>query len=169
MGIKCKVCKEEKDSSFFYKNKTYKSGFMSKCKVCQNAFTSAHSKANPEMLKRIRKKFYAANKEDYAVRAKKARLAKPEMYNSLNAQYQARKIQAMPHWLSSEQKDGISKMYSLAKKLEGLCGISYHVDHIVPLRGDNVCGLHVPWNLQVLAASMNMSKSNKHDPTQDYL
>ena len=53
-------------------------------------------------------------------------------------------------------------MYWLASDLFKVTGEEYHVDHIVPLVGVDVCGLHVPWNLQVLPSDLNLKKGNKH-------
>jgi hypothetical protein len=69
--------------------------------------------------------------------------------------------QATPSWLSEVQKDEINQMHWLARDLEITSGGTYQVDHIVPLRGKNVCGLHVPWNLQILPSDINLSKGNR--------
>lgn len=65
--------------------------------------------------------------------------------------------EASPAWVN---KADIHAIYAEAAKLKRLTGRDYHVDHIVPLKGKNVCGLHVPWNLQVLDAVSNRRKSN---------
>jgi hypothetical protein len=79
-----------------------------------------------------------------------------------NTKRQGLKINATPNWLTEEHNNEIQQFYWLAKDLQAITGETYHVDHIVPLKGENVCGLHVPWNLQVLPADINLSKGNKH-------
>ena len=70
------------------------------------------------------------------------------------AMRRARKLQATPKWLSKEQLEEIKAIYRN-------CPEGYHVDHIMPLKGKDVSGLHVPWNLQYLPGIVNKMKSNK--------
>lgn len=65
----------------------------------------------------------------------------------------------VPPWLTDEHWKQISAFYVEARRLTEETGIVHHVDHIHPLRGKTVSGLHVPWNLQILTAADNMKKS----------
>lgn len=73
----------------------------------------------------------------------------------------ARKKDATPPWLTDRQNQEIISIYKEAARLSVLTRIKHHVDHIIPLKGENVCGLHVPWNLRPLPASENLSKHNR--------
>lgn len=79
---------------------------------------------------------------------------------ALNAKRRATKLNATPKWLTTEDIDAIKDFYVVAQMFKLYTGQEYHVDHIIPLQGKNVCGLHVPWNLQVLSATDNLRKSN---------
>ena len=82
--------------------------------------------------------------------------------NATEARRRSLKQQATPSWVTKDHYAQIKLLYWLAKDLEAVSGEQYHVDHIVPLRNKKVCGLHVPWNLQVLPADINISKGNKY-------
>ena len=73
----------------------------------------------------------------------------------------AAKVLACPKWLSNIDLAKIKSIYKMANNLSKKTGTKHHVDHIVPLQGKDVCGLHVPWNLQVLPAEENLRKYNK--------
>ena len=73
------------------------------------------------------------------------------MINALQAKRRAMKLRATPKFAN------LKKIKEIYKN----CPKGYTVDHIIPLQGNNVCGLHVEWNLQYLTRSENSSKSNK--------
>ena len=86
----------------------------------------------------------------------------------ISAKRRAAKLKATPLWLTAADNILIENFYTRAKKLQEKTGIPYHVDHIVPLQGKNVCGLHVPWNLQVITAEENLKKSNNIEKEISY-
>jgi len=94
---------------------------------------------NREYKNQISKEWQSANKPRRAASEAKRR---------------SRKLNATPPWLTEEDHRNILKIYEYAATL------GYHVDHIVPLQGKKVCGLHVPWNLQPLSPKENMIKHN---------
>lgn len=69
--------------------------------------------------------------------------------------------EATPKWLSKAQKATMRELYKMAITMTQTTGEQYVVDHIVPLRSHEVCGLHVPWNLRVITQEENLKKSNK--------
>jgi Tfp pilus assembly protein PilE len=122
------------------------------------------------------KKQYAQNPEKFKTRAinwrnknpekakevnKKSRAKSRAKLNALQVVRNASKLNATPAWLTKEQKRHIELFYEMSKRTSERSGFKCHVDHIVPLKGKNVCGLHVPWNLQVVSASYNSMKKNR--------
>jgi hypothetical protein len=90
----------------------------------------------------------------------------PDYYKSLVNARRRRFRDATPKWLTAEHKMEIRMKYRLAIEMSRRLGVLYVVDHITPLQGEEVCGLHVPWNMEVITQEENLKKSNKLvDPT----
>jgi hypothetical protein len=180
----CSKCKEHRPFEDFYKNKTAKDGLQSYCKPCKKADSKKYREEtgydakyylenaerqkersrqyrldNPEYHKKYNSEYYSKHSETLKVKSSKWAKENRAKANANKAKYKADKRRATPSWSNPED---ISAMYLLAKKINDLTGSNLQVDHIIPLRGKNVCGLHVVENLQLLAAPLNLSKSNKH-------
>lgn len=85
--------------------------------------------------------------------------------NSYAKAYKTAKTKACPDWVRSDCDFMwlIEEAYELADVRSKMFGFAWHVDHVVPLRGRRVSGLHVPWNLAVIPGSLNCSKQNKFE------
>ena len=140
------------------------------CKVCAREAGRKSYAENPERFAQASRKWRTQNPE-YAEENRDRINANSQAYRlrnlskaaRLRAQYRARKKQAEPSWLTARHHTEIAAFYDLAALRTRQTGESYEVDHIVPLSGDNVCGLHVPWNLQVIPQAVNRRKSNLTD------
>ena len=113
---------------------------------------------NREAERRRGQDYYKRNKDSEKERNRRWRNNNRGKYNAIAANRRSAKLQRTPAWADH---DAIARVYAQAKLAEAVTGLSYHVDHIVPLQGENVSGLHVSWNLQILEAEDNISKGNK--------
>ena len=120
-----------------------------------------YNEKNKEKLSKQRKGYREVHLKDKADYDKVYRKNNRGKLNALSAKRHASKLLRTPKWLTRDQIKEIQSFYTLTKELQWLSEEVLHVDHIVPLQGKNVSDLHVPWNLQILPRSSNLSKSNK--------
>jgi hypothetical protein len=176
----CSKCNKFKFLEDFHKANDRLTGVVSACKDCCKDYYEENSdkiikrnteyrENNPEKAQESYEKHYEKNANKYLENAKRWSSENPEKrkeiekrYSKRNpgakaartASYRARKKQAQPNWLTEKQLEQIKQIY-----IDRPAG--HHVDHIVPIAGDNVCGLHVPWNLAYLPEYQNESKGNR--------
>jgi hypothetical protein len=125
-------------------------------------------KNNPEYIEKI-SEYGRIRYSDPTIKSKAAERQKlyaltPEgraKNNALAAKRRAIKKQATPSWLNEKQFKEIDDIYLKCITITIETGIRHDVDHIVPLQGKTVCGLHVPWNLRIITEKDNQIKHNK--------
>ena len=100
------------------------------------------------------------NPEKAKAKASKYRKTHKEKVNARNTKRRADKLNRTPSWLTEDDLWIIKEFYDMAILRTKATNIKHHVDHIIPLKGKNVSGLHVPNNLQVITASENVRKNN---------
>ena len=137
---KCANCKVIKDISMYGQDKSRYYGISQSCYGC-------------DALKG--RKYLSLNKDTCANRSREHYLSNKNNYLARNAHRRALKLKATPTWAN------LAKI----KEIYNNCPKDYHVDHIIPLKGDLVSGLHVESNLQYLTAKENLQKSNKYSPS----
>jgi hypothetical protein len=173
----CSKCKEAKEISAFSKDAQKIDGLNSQCSVCKSVLNKSWYARNSERHNEKQQIYKKNNALRILQQAKEYRVKNKKEVNARVAQWQkenldkcafytskrrAAQAAATPAWLSEEQLTLIQEFYSMAKELETVFPWKQHVDHITPINGKNVCGLNVPWNLQILSKQANLQKGNKH-------
>lgn len=154
------------------------------CALCGVNIT--HMRSDALFCSRVHKRIQADKKRNFAIeyaknRDRKRKLGKQYYYadvdhtrqkqrewqrNNLQifalntAKRRAAKIKRSPTWLTEDDKWLIKEIYDLATVRSKHFGFSWHVDHIIPLQGKTVSGLHVPQNMQVIPGVHNIAKHN---------
>lgn len=106
------------------------------CKTCRSNYDT--SEPRKEKNRKNQKVYYTHNKL---------------YFRQKHARYRAQILRACPEWTNLEE----------IKHIYDNCPEGYHVDHIIPLKGKYICGLHIPINLQYLSIADNCSKGNYHE------
>ena len=126
-----------------------------------------------EAGKEAKREYYEKNKDKVIARAQarsvetvrlykyKYKAKNPDLYRA-HVNFRRRRFRdATPKWLTKEDKRAIRQLYIDAMTVTRITGVPYVVDHIIPLLGETVSGLHVPQNLQVMTREENLKKSNQ--------
>ena len=145
------------------------------CLTCRQAAVQVWRNKNPEQVMKHNqtqytrfadklvarsRTYYAAHREELCVQKQEYQRKNLHVYARIGAKRKAAKIKRTPVWLTSDDHWMIEQAYELAAVRTKMFGFAWHVDHIVPLQGKLVSGLHAPNNLRVIPGAENIRKSN---------
>lgn len=165
----CRGCGIVKPLEAYNFHPDMKDGRLNHCKSCRSGYLSTWKDKNPgayanwiaENRERKRKGFSQwrlINKDRCAKNFARWAKENPGRLAAKSMKRHAAKLKATVPWANHAAIRGI---YREAAALTRATGEPHHVDHIVPLQGKNVCGLHCEQNLQILTRFQNISKHNR--------
>jgi hypothetical protein len=191
LNSECKTCKNARETIYRNenrlilrirskkqrdKNPDYHNNWVKNNKEDHAIIQKRSKDKNREEIRKKSLKYYYKNREHELAKAKKRRDENPEKerakgrrfrqnnpgkVNVKTARRRTAKLQRTPIWLTGDQLSQIENYYIQASYLTEETGINCEVDHILPLQGKNVSGLHIPSNLQILSRTLNIKKGNR--------
>jgi hypothetical protein len=143
-----------------------------------SAYKKQYKEANREAILQQQRAYDAVKKIEHREYSRQWHLKNKARNNAQKAEYRKNnlhkhaakemrrrlaKTNQTPSWLGVDELWMIEQAYELAALRTKMLGIAFEVDHIIPLQGKLVSGLHVPENLQVISATENRSKYNRFE------
>ena len=167
--VNCKTCMKkslkEWNEANPEKKKARKSRYHEKNKAFVNNKSKLWRESNPKKFAEVVLKCHKLNPESVLKAKIKWQKNNPHKGAAAASKRRASKLKSIPQWIDLEfETFVIDEAYKISSMRSKLTGIKHHVDHIVPLQSDYVCGLHYSANLRVITASENQSKNNRYWP-----
>jgi hypothetical protein len=153
----CNTCKKDLPLSCFTKHPQAADGYQPKCRHCRKAYDAGRYESVRDKQIASARAWNLANPEKAREAVRKADAKRRGAKNASRKQYDEMLVQATPKWADL---DAIRMFYEVADVLSR-GGVKFHVDHLVPIRGKEVRGLHVQDNLRVIPAFLNLKKGNR--------
>lgn len=172
-GVKgriCYECQRTRSATFRKQNPEYHHEYnvqyypnnKERIAKLSNAYYAKMRQENPELLKHRQDvnhlKYRVTHRQEFLEREKKWRNENPAKANRRNVNRRTRRLNATPKWIDIQK---IWNIYEQCAAINKISTTKHEVDHIVPLQGKTVCGLHVDYNLRIITKSENSKKHNK--------
>ena len=131
------------------------------CIECYKLHAANVRKRNPERVRELGRQSYDRTKEAHLKQKREYRQNNKGKIAALNAKRKKHVKQRTPLWANLDKIKSYYNVCAFFNEINGY--VKYHVDHIIPLQGKNVSGLHVHNNMQLLLAAENIAKKNKFE------